>query len=152
MLTGGRSLKAAPQPDADSGSDESSTPAPEACLGILPLELKARIVELAALQDERYRERWIPGAPGEKLVEVHKNAWRGRSLVALSQTSKEINELAARHLFYVSQGWYWAKSGIFGPDPSPPSPSPTRSPTRPTSPCVSCRTSRTTFDRVLSRL
>ncbi|KAL8291352.1 hypothetical protein RQP46_002330 [Phenoliferia psychrophenolica] len=69
-------------------------------LSTLPLEIKARICELAALQDEGYKERWIPGAPGEKLVEVHKNEWRGRSLAALSETSKEFNELAAKHIFH----------------------------------------------------
>jgi hypothetical protein len=73
-----------------------------ACLAILPLEIKARIVELAFEQDLAYSQRWPDGAPGEKLVEVHMNDWRGRSLLALSETSKDLNELAATHNFFVS--------------------------------------------------
>ncbi|KAL8291337.1 hypothetical protein RQP46_002315 [Phenoliferia psychrophenolica] len=81
-------------------ADNDAPVARLATLSTLPLEIKARICELAALQDERYQERWIPGAPGEKLVKVHLNEWRGRSLAALSETSKEFNELAAKHIFY----------------------------------------------------
>ncbi|KAL8291338.1 hypothetical protein RQP46_002316 [Phenoliferia psychrophenolica] len=81
-------------------ADNDAPVASRATLSTLPLEIKARICELAALQDERYKERWIPGAPGENLVKVHKNEWRGRSLAALSETSKEFNELAAKHIFH----------------------------------------------------
>ncbi|KAL8291336.1 hypothetical protein RQP46_002314 [Phenoliferia psychrophenolica] len=71
-----------------------------ATLSGLPLEIKALICELASLQDERYKERWIPGALGEKLIKVHLNEWRGKSLAALSETCKEFNELAAKHIFH----------------------------------------------------
>ncbi|KAL8291288.1 hypothetical protein RQP46_002266 [Phenoliferia psychrophenolica] len=84
--------------------DSDASTASRATISTLPLEIKARICELSALQDERYKERWVPGAPGEKLVEVHKNAWRGRSLAALSETSKEFNELAAKHIFHTLTG------------------------------------------------
>ncbi|KAL8291292.1 hypothetical protein RQP46_002270 [Phenoliferia psychrophenolica] len=81
-------------------ADNDASVTRRATLSTLPLEIKSRICELAALQDERYQERWIPGALGEKLIEVHKNAWRGRSLAALSETSREFNELAAKHIFH----------------------------------------------------
>ncbi|KAL8291399.1 hypothetical protein RQP46_002377 [Phenoliferia psychrophenolica] len=80
-------------------ADDDAAPR-RATLSTLPLEIKARICELAALQDERYRERWIPGAPGEELVKVHTNEWRGKSLAALSETCKEFNELAAKYIFH----------------------------------------------------
>ncbi|KAL8279528.1 hypothetical protein RQP46_008090 [Phenoliferia psychrophenolica] len=69
-------------------------------LSTLPLEIKARITELASLQDARFKERWIPGAPGEALVKALRNEWSGRSLVALAQTCRVFNELAAKHLFH----------------------------------------------------
>ncbi|KAL8291316.1 hypothetical protein RQP46_002294 [Phenoliferia psychrophenolica] len=81
-------------------ADNDASVASRATLSTLPLEIKSRICELAALQDERYKERWIPGALGEELIEVHLNEWRGRSLAALSETSKEFNELAAKHIFH----------------------------------------------------
>ena len=79
----------------------SSVDGDRAFLFRLPLEIKARIVELAALQDERYKDRWTPDAPGHELVRVHQNAWRGRSLAMLSETCKELNGLAASHIFKV---------------------------------------------------
>lgn len=81
---------------------ETQNGAGRACLATLPLEIKARIVEIAFEQDLAYGERWTDGAPGEKLVEVHMNEWRGRSSLALSETSKDFNELAATHSFFVS--------------------------------------------------
>ncbi|KAL8291449.1 hypothetical protein RQP46_002427 [Phenoliferia psychrophenolica] len=81
-------------------ADNDASVARLATLSTLPLEIKVRICELAALQDERYKERWIPGALGEELVKVHENEWRGRSLAALSETSKELNELAATYIFH----------------------------------------------------
>ncbi|KAL8291448.1 hypothetical protein RQP46_002426 [Phenoliferia psychrophenolica] len=81
-------------------ADDDASVASRTTLSSLPLEIKARICELAALQDERYKERWVKGALGEELVKVHTNEWRGRSLAALSETSKEFNELAAKHIFH----------------------------------------------------
>ncbi|KAL8279538.1 hypothetical protein RQP46_008100 [Phenoliferia psychrophenolica] len=86
---------------SDSGSsDGESAPSLKPTLSTLPLEIKARIAELASLQDVRYKERWVPGAPGEALVKALRNEWSGRSLVALAQTCSVFNDLAAKHLFH----------------------------------------------------
>ncbi|KAL8277839.1 hypothetical protein RQP46_009822 [Phenoliferia psychrophenolica] len=80
------------------GASEASP----ATLPTLPFEVKEKIIELAAREDERYKERWVPDAPGGGLVKLHlTDQWRGRSLAALSETCKELNELAAAHLFHI---------------------------------------------------
>ncbi|KAL8279530.1 hypothetical protein RQP46_008092 [Phenoliferia psychrophenolica] len=87
---------------SDSGSSDADEPAPslKPTLSTLPLEIKARIAELSSLQDVRYKERWVPGAPGEELVKALRNEWSGRSLIALAQTCNVFNSLAAKHLFH----------------------------------------------------
>ncbi|KAK4698549.1 hypothetical protein P7C70_g7724, partial [Phenoliferia sp. Uapishka_3] len=71
---------------------------PKASLSSLPRETKARIVQLARLQDDRYHERW-PKSNNKAMIEAVKTKWHGRSLAALSETCKDLNTLASRHLF-----------------------------------------------------
>lgn len=76
---------------------------PPATLSSLPLELKARIVELAHLQDLCYRGRWSDEDRGGcDLVRAARTELHGKSLIALSATSKDFNILAAVHFFRVS--------------------------------------------------
>lgn len=67
----------------------------------LLLEVKARIVEMAVLQDEGYHSI-CDSALGTILEEVKtKRDWDGKSLRALSETNKELNSLATKHVFRV---------------------------------------------------
>lgn len=75
---------------------------PKASLTSLPVEIKARITELARWQDERFKERWNAEAAGAAMTEAVKTEWHGKSLAALSQTCRDFNELASTHLFRVS--------------------------------------------------
>lgn len=81
-------------------------------LSSLPLELKARVVELAHLQDLRHRERWTNSErTGASLVAAARAEWHGKSLAALSETCEEFNALASVHLFRVrcSSLWHFEK-------------------------------------------
>lgn len=67
----------------------------------LLLEVKARIVEMAVLQDEVYHSI-RDSALGIILEEVKtKRDWDGKPLRALSETNKELNSLATKHVFRV---------------------------------------------------
>ncbi|KAL8280666.1 hypothetical protein RQP46_006989 [Phenoliferia psychrophenolica] len=68
-------------------------------LSSLPLEIKARIVELASLQDAEFKERWRAGVPGHEMTQVVRTPWHGRSLSSLSQTCLDFNSLASMHIF-----------------------------------------------------
>lgn len=99
-----------------------SQPLPPASFSSLPLEVKARIVELAHLQDDRYKARLTTRNPaGESnllefhLVSLAQNAWHGRSLSALAETNKELNAVAARYLFRVLTD----RNGHFAPSSLP---------------------------------
>lgn len=73
---------------------------PPATLSSLPLELKARIVELAHLQDLCYRGRWSDEDRGGcDLVRAARTELHGKGLIALSATSKDFNIVAAVHFF-----------------------------------------------------
>lgn len=103
-LTFGRLPTAPPWPARMSDSQ----PLPPASFSSLPIEIKARIVELAHLQDDRYKARLTTRNPaGESnllefhLVSLAQNAWHGRSVSALAETNKELNAVAARYLFRV---------------------------------------------------
>ncbi|GAA6032870.1 hypothetical protein JCM8097_000838 [Rhodosporidiobolus ruineniae] len=69
-------------------------------LGDLPAELKARIVELCAKQDERFKE-WVKSRPSVEAELKQKQAWHGRSVSAFFRVSKEFSTLAAPYLFRV---------------------------------------------------
>ncbi|GAA6032843.1 hypothetical protein JCM8097_000824 [Rhodosporidiobolus ruineniae] len=66
----------------------------------LPAELKARIVELCADQDERFKE-WVKSRPNVGAELKQKQTWHGRSVSALFRVSKEFNTHAAPYLFRV---------------------------------------------------
>ncbi|GAA5887644.1 hypothetical protein JCM6882_001480 [Rhodosporidiobolus microsporus] len=87
-----------------SSSSRSASSEPQLhCCGMddLPTEVKARIVELCAEQDERFKRELANasllrpkyGAPGHDVY--------GRSIRALFQVSKEFSGLAAPHVFQV---------------------------------------------------
>ncbi|KAL8278642.1 hypothetical protein RQP46_008934 [Phenoliferia psychrophenolica] len=65
----------------------------------LPPELKARIVELASIQDAAFRAIKTSGNDWRSQFATSVREWWGRSLVALAETSKELNLLASAHLF-----------------------------------------------------
>ncbi|GAA6032810.1 hypothetical protein JCM8097_000806 [Rhodosporidiobolus ruineniae] len=66
----------------------------------LPNNIQARIVQLCAEQDGRFRE-WVKGQ-AEVSCELERNkSWYGRSLSALFQVSKKLSSLAAPHVYLV---------------------------------------------------
>ena len=73
-------------------------------LSSLPPEIKARVCELAHLQDQRFKQRKQVGTPEEDLTRAVKTDWHGRSLSALSQTCWDFNSLANKWSFFVSAG------------------------------------------------
>lgn len=83
----------------------------KASLTSLPVEIKARIAELARLQDERFKERSPAGASGKDMTEAVTTEWHGRSLSALAQTCHDFNKLASMHLFRVSCGRLMGNNG-----------------------------------------
>ncbi|GAA6032798.1 hypothetical protein JCM8097_000794 [Rhodosporidiobolus ruineniae] len=82
-----------------SSSSSASLPPPRS-LGDLPPELKTRIVELCAEQDERFRE-WLKGKSGLALELKRTQSAHGGSVSALFRTSREFSAIAAPHLFQV---------------------------------------------------
>ncbi|GAA5887621.1 hypothetical protein JCM6882_001473 [Rhodosporidiobolus microsporus] len=86
-----------------SSSSQSASPDPQAprCgMNDLPTEVKARIVELCAEQDEQFK-RWL-SSKTSLVADLNKhNMMHGRSVGALFQVSKEFSTLAAPHLFKV---------------------------------------------------
>ncbi|GAA5916798.1 hypothetical protein JCM6882_004171 [Rhodosporidiobolus microsporus] len=80
-------------------SSQSASPEPQLprCgMSSLPTEVKARIVELCAEQDERFKvELAKAGRPMPKYDSRGRSAQQGRSLRALFEVSKQFSELAA---------------------------------------------------------
>ncbi|GAA6032820.1 hypothetical protein JCM8097_000812 [Rhodosporidiobolus ruineniae] len=83
-----------------SSSISSDSLPPPRNLSDLPAELKARIVELCAEQDARFRE-WVKGKPTVQAELERSSSWSGRSLSALFLSSREFSEIAAPYLFVV---------------------------------------------------
>ncbi|GAA6032799.1 hypothetical protein JCM8097_000795 [Rhodosporidiobolus ruineniae] len=66
----------------------------------LPAELKARIVQLCAEQDEWFRQ-WLKDREDDKVELAQSGSWNGRSVSAVFLVSKEFSSLAAGELFKV---------------------------------------------------
>lgn len=77
---------------------------PRASLLSLPTEIKSYIVKLAHWQDLAYASRHQKADPDSEeraIAELVGSEWAGRSVSALFRVNKELNELAAVHLFEV---------------------------------------------------
>lgn len=75
---------------------------PRATLPSLPLEVKARIVQLAYEQDCNFEERVKEAAPVElDMGTLLSSKWHGRSTNALLLTNHEFSGLAAKYVFKV---------------------------------------------------
>ncbi|GAA5887677.1 hypothetical protein JCM6882_001493 [Rhodosporidiobolus microsporus] len=86
--------------DSSSSQNASLEPQLPRCgMNDLPTEIKARIVELCAQQDERFRVE-IAKLPFGQMLEEGK-VTQGHSLRALFEVSKEFCALAAPHIFKV---------------------------------------------------
>lgn len=69
----------------------SSMSVPVASLSSLPLELKARIVDLARLQDAQFHDRKEAGSTNQKLAKLIKSVttpWHGKSLARCLKSTR----------------------------------------------------------------
>lgn len=77
---------------------------PRGCFQALPLELKARIVEFARDQDKAFTARMKQATKARReSTAPFELEWYGRSVHALFEVNKELNELAAAYMFRVSR-------------------------------------------------
>lgn len=88
---------------------DPAPPPPRASLLGLPTEIKAHIVKLAKQADEHHYER--VASEGEVDGATADNVWYGRSTNALFLVNKELQGLAAEHIFLVHGCYDFAGSG-----------------------------------------